>query len=135
MNVVLETARVGIPRHIEPVAAVALTVVRRGKQLVDQMLPGVGRLIGHELGRFGGRGRQTEQVEVRAAHERVAIGARRSLEPAIRACFFQEPVDGIDEIFIGDDRRRRLHRQLERPIVALFRRDGPIHQRRHGCGV
>ena len=96
-------ARVGVSRHIEPVTAVAFAVVRRGQQLVDEALPRAGRCIRHERGDLGRRRRQSEQIEIRAAHERQAIGPRRRRQPALGARLLQEAIDRVGEILAVDD--------------------------------
>src|SRR6202011_3199696 len=61
MDVVFEPTRVGVARDVEPGAAIALAVVRRREQLVDEMLPRIGTLVRQELGNFGRRRRTPEK--------------------------------------------------------------------------
>ena len=49
---------VGVAGKIEPLHRHALAIVRRGQQVVDTLLVGVGRLVGQKGVHFGGRGRQ-----------------------------------------------------------------------------
>ena len=58
---------VGIPRHVQPVPAPALAVLRRFKQPVKQLFPCVGRRVCDELaGLVDGR-RQAREVQKRPA--------------------------------------------------------------------
>ena len=70
VRVVLEAVGVGVADDVEPVAAPALAVVRRGEQAVDEFLVGVGRLVGEEGVDLFGRRRQAGQIERDAADER-----------------------------------------------------------------
>ena len=76
----LEAAGVGVARDIEPVAAVALAVLRRGEEAVDKLRVGVGGLVGEERLDFFGRGRQTDEIERSAADEGLARCAGGGVE-------------------------------------------------------
>ncbi len=130
VDVVLEAGRVGVAGDVEPVPAVALAVVRRRQQRVDQPLPRVGTRVGDEGVDLGRRRRQAEQVEIGAADQRAAIGARRRREPPAGACLLEEAVDGVVEAVTGH-RERRLHRRLERPVAAFLVGDRPVFERGH----
>src|SRR5258707_9470214 len=69
--------------------------MRRGQQLVDPLLPGVGRWVIDEGFHFGGRRKQAGQVEVRAAKQRAAAGARGGFEALFVESRLEESVDGI----------------------------------------
>ena len=97
MHVVLEAGGVGVARDVEPEPAVALAVVRRREQRIDQMLPRVRRLVADERVHLRRRRRQAEEIEVGAPHERVPIGARRRLQPARAARGLEESIDWIRE--------------------------------------
>ena len=82
----LKPGCVGVANQVEPVAAPALAVARRGEQAVDQLLVGVARLVVDELVHLLRRGRQTVQVEVGAANQSAAIRRRgRGASPSARA--------------------------------------------------
>ena len=122
VHVVLEAGGVGVARHVEPVAAVAFAVVRRGEQAVDEALPGIGLVVGEKARDLGWGRRQAEQVQIGAAHQRRPIGARRRRQPALGPCGFEKPIDWTAEAAAAHVRRRRLDGRLERPVLALGRR-------------
>ena len=129
MHVVFESGRVGISRDVEPEAAVAFAVMRRRQQRIDETLPRVGRAIRNERIDFSRRRRQPEQIEIGAAHQRVAIGARRRFQRAFLTRLFKKAIDWMGEALVVDDWKRCLYRQLERPIVSLLGRDRAVLQR------
>jgi hypothetical protein len=63
----LEAFALGVPCQIEPVAAPALAVLRRGQQPVDNVGERVGRPVGKEGSDRLGRRRQSDQIEIAAA--------------------------------------------------------------------
>ena len=93
------------------------------------MLPRVGRAIRHERVHLGRRRRQADHIEVGAAYQGVAIGPRRGLQSMLLTRSFKKPIDRIGEARVVGHRERRLHRQLERPIVPLLRGDETVLQR------
>ena len=67
-------ARLGEPRHVEPVPAPALAEAGRGEQPIDDLREGVGRVVGDERVDFFRGGRQADEVEGHAAEERLPVG-------------------------------------------------------------
>ena len=79
-----------------------------------------GAVVRDERGDLRRRRRQAEQIEIRAAHERQPIGARRRRQPcAARAPVSRNRSIGLREI-LAVDRQRSLHRQLERPVATFL---------------
>ena len=97
MSVVLEAGGVRVARDVEPEPAVALAVVWRGEQTVDEMFPRAGRTIGDEGVDLRRRRGQPEQIEIGAANQRVAVGSRRRCHIVPAARRLQEPVDRVGE--------------------------------------
>ena len=68
--------RVGVARDVEPVAAPAFTIARRGEQLLDDFFKGIGRSVRFEGFDFVERGRQTGEIEIGAANQGSFVGGR-----------------------------------------------------------
>ena len=58
----LKTLAFGETRYIQPVAAPALAITRRGEQPIDQALPSLGGLVGYKCVHFFESWRQPGQV-------------------------------------------------------------------------
>ena len=95
VEVVLEAVGIGVARDIQPVAAPALAIVRRGQQPVDEALPAASRAVVEKFGGLGGRGRQADQIEISAADQRCRVGFGRRFESALLHGLQQERVDGM----------------------------------------
>ena len=130
MHVVLETTGVGVPRHVKPVAPVALAVVRRREKRIDQALPCLRGLVRHERGHLRRRRQQAEKVQVCPSHERQPVGARGGFQAAIDTSPLEEAIDRVREVLVGDNRQGRLNRQRERPVATLLGRDVHSLERR-----
>ena len=137
--VALQSLRVGVTGGVEPVAAPAFAVVRRGEQAVhgafDDAGDGAGRLTlarGHGIHGEGGvivagegvdldaRGRQADQVIRKAAEERFAVGGGAGAETLLVELGQDEGVDLVREPGgIADlGRHGDLADRLERPVSA-----------------
>ena len=125
--VLLEPAGVRVARHVQPVAAPALAVVRRVEQPVYQPLPGAARRVGEVLVDLRRRRRQAGQVEICPAQERQPVGLRRRGHARVTPRCLQETVDGMRV----RSRRRHgsAHRALERPVLPRARRQAAALQR------
>ena len=75
-------ARLGEPRHVEPVPAPALAEAGRGEQPIDDLGEGVGRVVREEGVDLLGRGRQADEVERHPAEEPRSVGVGDRGEPA-----------------------------------------------------
>ena len=128
MGVVLEARRVRVARDVEPEPSVAFAVVRRGEQAVDEAFPRIRRSIRDERIDLRRCRRQAKQIEIGASNQRVAVGFRRRLHRMRTTRRLEEAIDGVREpaAHVG---KGRLHRQLERPVVPLLRRNDPVLQR------
>ena len=132
VHVELEPAGVRVADQIHPVARPALAVVRRGQQAIDQPRPRVGRGVVDEGVDLGGRRRQAEHVEVRAAHQRPLAGRGRRRQPARLHGRQQEGVDRVAAPRrVRHRRRRAAHRLDEGPVGAFGVGDRPLFQLRH----
>ena len=60
---------IGVARDIEPVAAPALTVIRRVEQPIDQLFVSIGRSVCEEGFGLRRRRRQTGKIKMRAAQQ------------------------------------------------------------------
>ena len=122
--VVVELVPVGLrPTHqIQPVAAPALPVVRRGKQPLHQPFVGVAARIVQEGRDLGGRRRQARQVERRAPDQRSAVRLGRGpqavrLHPGQEELVHRRPGPGS---LVGPGRRRSGDR-AETPETPTLR--------------
>ena len=136
--VALVAVRVRVAHHVQPQPRRALAVARRPEQLVHQPLVGVGRFVGDERAHFLWRRRQAEQIEVKPANQRAAVGLGREGEFFLGEFREQESVDGIRGSFqfpvfsfqcgtglrglntvywILNTRHRRALRLLQRPQI------------------
>lgn len=80
-----------------------LAIAGRGEELVDELLVGFGIVVSGECGDLLGGGRKAGEIEVKAASERRAGGAR-SLGKFLLGEFCVEVlVDGIDGLGLGRD--------------------------------
>ena len=86
---------IGVARHIEPVAAPALAVVRRSEQSVDHALIGVGPRVGKEVANLARRRDEAGQIEADPAQQRLLGRLGRRLQ----MLFLQTRQDeGVDRI-------------------------------------
>src|SRR5207253_10061562 len=95
--VVLESARVGVARHIEPVSAPPLSVVRRGQQRIDQSLPRARSGVSEERCGLGGSRRASGPIQIRAPQQREPRRARRGREALVLPRLFEETIDWMLE--------------------------------------
>ena len=105
---------VGVPHHVEPALGHALAVVRAGQQPFHEPGVGVGRAIGDEGIHFFRRGRQTEEVEVKAAGERAAVGLADGSKTLRTQPGLDQRVDGRVH-----GRRGGFRRQVIGPMVLV----------------
>src|SRR6185295_17365030 len=109
--VLLEAARIGVTRDVQPMPAPSLAVVRRREQRVDETRPGVRRVVREKRGGFGRTRRQANQIEIGPTEQREPGRGRSRLEALVAARLLEETVDGVVEACggFGDG---RLDRQL-----------------------
>ena len=81
---------VGVMRHVHPVSAPALAVMRRGQQPLDHASEGVGAVVADEIRDLLGSRRQADQVEAHASDERSPVRVRDRADAG-------GPVSGRDE--------------------------------------
>ena len=120
-SVLLIPIGVGIAGEVEPFASPLFPVARGGKQLVDQPFVGVRSLVADEGIRLFGGGGQTDQVEIEATHQTVAIGLGRRLEIMLCEVFENEGIDFVTlplRIFCG---RIGGNGRNEGPVFLVFR--------------
>ena len=84
----VDTMRVAVPRHVQPVTRALLAIVRRGEIAIHHVFIGRGRLVFQIQIQFGGRGRQTGQIERHAANQSPPVGGRGGFQ-ALRFQFGQ----------------------------------------------
>ena len=72
--VFVEAVRFAVVHDVEPVAAPAFAITRRGEESVDQLLIGVGRVVGEEGVDFIDGGSRALKVICQTANESAAIG-------------------------------------------------------------
>jgi hypothetical protein len=99
--ILIVAVRLGKMRGVHPVASPAFAVARGSQQPIDEAFVRAGTLVGDKAFGFVRRRRQTDQIEVRAADERVTIGARRLDQLAVIQLGDYEVVDRV-----GNSRRR-----------------------------
>ena len=90
----LEALAVGVAGEVEPVAAPALAVLRRGEQAVDHFFESLRRVVGQEGVDFLRRGRQAGEVEGGAAEQRDLVGRLRGLDALGFELGQDEGIDG-----------------------------------------
>src|SRR6185312_10277426 len=74
LDVVRETARIGIADDVEPLPRLLLAIMSTCQQSVDQPLVRIRRLIGQKFVDFGSRRRQAKKIERCAADKRALVG-------------------------------------------------------------
>ena len=126
IEIALVSARVGIVRQIEPMTPPALAVVRRGQQLVDELIPGARILVVDEGLHFLRRRRQPGQVEVGAANQGAPVGLLSGDQSLPGDRLVKKGVNRVR----CRARQGRLLRRLERPTRLLFRQDRPLFKLR-----
>ena len=78
--VLLKAVRVRIARQVQPAPRPALAILLGGQQVIDEVVIGTGRLVIHKRICLRRGWRQADEIEINAAHERVAIRLRRGLQ-------------------------------------------------------
>ncbi len=86
--------RVRVARQVQPAPALALAVVGRREQAVDELLVGLGRLVADEGLDLLGRRDQAPGVQRRAPDEGGAVGLGRGLQALFLQLGEHEGVDG-----------------------------------------
>ena len=131
-QVFLVTVAVGVARGVEPVARPFLAVARRGEERFHEggvgFVPvlGVGR---DELIELPRRRRQADQIEPKAARQRLGGGFRRGLQARRGAPDRDEGVHGI--FIVGPGGQGGTRRRDEPPMRLILRALGdPLAQRR-----
>ena len=94
----LETGGLGEPHHVQPMARPSFAVLGRGQQFFDEPLVGAGRPVPLECARLLRRGRQTNEIEIKAADECSAIRLRRKREFLLGEFGRYEGINRIDSI-------------------------------------
>ena len=123
---------VGVAGDVEPVARPAFAVSRRGEQPFNELSVGVGRGVSDEGCGLGGRGRQSREVDRRAADERGAVGLGGEVELLVLQLRAYERVDGVELGLVGEAGQGRLHHRLEGPEAAVT--GGDVDARGQGAG-
>ena len=110
-----------VTRHVQPIAAPTLSVMRGGQQAVHNPGKGIGGGVLQEgFGFLGGR-RQTNQVKISAPDQSSLIRRRGRLQPLILQPSQDEMVDGgFRPSLVSDFRQRGFVRWLERPKRPLL---------------
>ena len=123
------TVRVRVARTVEPVPPPALAVVVASEQPVDALFVGLRTRVRNEGGDLLGRRQQAGQVEVGAADERRAIGARRRLDAFAGEAPAHQSVDRVRVWILPDS---GVFHRLECPVALVFGSlgDPAPHQRR-----
>jgi hypothetical protein len=107
---------VGVMRHVHPVSAPALAVMRRGQEPLDHGNEGVGAVVRDEIRDLLGSRGQPDQVEAHASDERPPVRVRDGADTGGPVSCRDESIDRVDRPpgWIG----RRLNRldRLERPV-------------------
>ena len=88
------TLRVGVPRHIEPVAPPTFAVLRRGEQAVDHPFVGVGSVVILEFCDVVHRRWQAVQIKGRSANQRAAIGLLCERQLGLIQLLLDEGING-----------------------------------------
>ena len=132
--VVLEAARVCIARDIEPVAPPPLAVVRRGEQPIDEPLPGTARRVVEERVRLLEGGRKANQIEIRAAQKRPALGPGSGADALVPSLLLEETVDRVVRAELRKDGDLGRGRKPERPVLACVRRQRGVFERGERIG-
>ena len=116
---------VGVARDVEPEAAPAFAVARRGQQAVQHFGVGLRRFVGEERVYFIGVGRQTGQVERGAPDQRALVGGRVGFNAFGFEFRTHEAVDGRQRgMVFFQNWNGRSHGLFERPKIFGFVRIG-----------
>ena len=94
-DVLVEAVRVGIAGDVEPMAAPALTVVRRCEEPVDDPGEGVGALVGEEIFDLGFRRGQADEIEGGAAEQGAFVGRGDGRKALLLESRQNEAVEGM----------------------------------------
>ena len=115
--VALITIGVGVAGGIEPGPGHTFPEGRVGKEAVDEVLPGLGRLVGEKGVDLCGSGREATEIERTASDEGPLIGFGREGE-----IFFLKPFqdEGIEGMWIACG-QGRFFDPCERPVLLVVR--------------
>ena len=120
-GVLVESVRVGVPRHVEPVPRPSLPVVRRLEQSIDESGPRTIRIplvVREELGHLRRVGRKTDEVEVRPSRERPRIGLADRIDSGIAQALQHEAIDLVPgPVVVRKHGNRRFHHRSVRPVL------------------
>ena len=122
--VLLVAVRVGVAGGVEPDAGPALAVVRRGEQLLHELLVSVRALVREVVVDFLRARRQADEIEVKPPTERdlVRLGSRSEL--LFLKPIADERIDRISRVRPGNE---GAHGCLERPVFrGIDRRCGRL---------
>ncbi len=119
---------VAVAGHVEPVAAPALAIGRRGEEAVDDLGEGLGRGVLFEGCDLGGGRRQAGEIEGGATDQGALVGHGRGRHALLFELGEDEAVDvgfgpGLGQGLIGrvlDDRDRGVLERHEGPPFAHF---------------
>jgi hypothetical protein len=104
---------------IQPVAGPALSIARRGQQPIHQPLVSERRLVGLELGRFLGRGRQAVQVKLEAAQQGAPVRLGRGSKLQLLELGQHKGIDRVAHPGIGHGGRLHVGQRRQRPPWLL----------------
>ncbi|EDY22388.1 hypothetical protein CfE428DRAFT_0513 [Chthoniobacter flavus Ellin428] len=91
----VHAVRVGIAGGIQPVTRPVLAVVRRGHQLIDQLLVTIHAFVRHELLDERWFRRQAREIQRNPPHERARIGFRRGRQSVAFQFRQREAIDRV----------------------------------------
>src|SRR5262249_18446863 len=114
-------ARIRVPSDVQPVAPPLLTVVWRGQQVVDDLLPCVGRFVVQKRLHLCGGGRQRDEDEVGGADQGTAVGLGLHFPtPVFQLCQDERVDPGPRLVSIVHGGYGRLGRFAEGPPVPFL---------------
>ena len=117
------TVRVGVAGLIEPGEGHALSVVRRGQEPGDGLLPGVfstSSVFGDKIGDLFHRRRQAGEVEMESPDQSSRIGFGRGTHPFLFETGENEAIDLIFPPLPRRDGLSRLHGSHVGPVAFVF---------------
>src|SRR5262249_47978060 len=112
------TRSIGVTYHVHPMPAPALAIVRRREQALDEVRPGIRRLVVEKRIQLLRRGRQANEIEMNAARER-ALGCETDRLESLLTQFGQnESVNWIRGAVQAALRRFDFFHRPKSPVVV-----------------
>ncbi len=106
-------------------SAPAFAVLGASQKPIDDLGESVRRVVGQEGALFGGRGRQTDEIERDAAQQGAFVGRRRGSKSSGFETGQHEGVNGrADPVALADGGDRLWADGLKRPVVLSSGGDG-----------